>query len=330
MQTSPAWMKLGCWQSLPGSAAVLEVMIRNQESSPQDPLIRHLVQVVMLNLAIQAQQQQTSPSSCAAHISLVASAHKLLLLHTAIPEPTTHTSGSSDVDQVRETLACTEAYMHDALGAMLAQLGSSGTLPSSKDSTAASEAAVLTPSAVLPGSSSGAVQNPGCAEPCGSLAKSMHQLRAIMVMILVWVERWVTRGNPKGGQGEAKGEPAAGFGWSDELQAHDPELASLACQLSLPSPSSRWKTESAAVKQQAGMWETYALHHFHGRLLPGCSHLRCTNMAGTRERALPTLLCSGCRRVRYCCVACQRAAWVLGGHSEVCGKGAWAASDAST
>lgn len=66
------------------------------------------------------------------------------------------------------------------------------------------------------------------------------------------------------------------------------------------------------------LWERYAVQHFHGRLLPGCCNMDCANLDGVCEQALRTLLCSGCRRARYCCLACQRAAWVEGGHSVVC------------
>lgn len=66
------------------------------------------------------------------------------------------------------------------------------------------------------------------------------------------------------------------------------------------------------------LWERYAVAHLHGRLLPGCCNLECTNMDGVSEISLKTLLCSRCRRARYCCVDCQKAAWVRGGHSTVC------------
>lgn len=66
-------------------------------------------------------------------------------------------------------------------------------------------------------------------------------------------------------------------------------------------------------------WECFAFQHLEGRTLPGCSNWGCTNLAGISEAAMPTLLCNGCRRARYCSVACQRAAWVEGGHGEVCG-----------
>lgn len=65
-------------------------------------------------------------------------------------------------------------------------------------------------------------------------------------------------------------------------------------------------------------WDKYAIARFNGRLLPGCCYLECANMQRASEASLPTLLCGGCRRVRYCSLQCQRAAWVQGGHRGVC------------
>lgn len=65
-------------------------------------------------------------------------------------------------------------------------------------------------------------------------------------------------------------------------------------------------------------WERFAFRHLRGRVLPGCSRWGCTNISGLSEAALPTQLCSGCRRARYCSLECQRAAWTEGGHRLVC------------
>lgn len=75
-----------------------------------------------------------------------------------------------------------------------------------------------------------------------------------------------------------------------------------------------------AVAQVGEIMGRHAVEHFHGRLMPGCCHLGCTNMTGVSEASLPTMLCSGCMRTRYCSAKCQKAAWLLGGHSTVCCK----------
>lgn len=60
---------------------------------------------------------------------------------------------------------------------------------------------------------------------------------------------------------------------------------------------------------------------YEGRLLLGCCYLGCKNLSGPLDCILPTLLCSGCRRVRYCSEGCHRGDWASGGHSLVCGLG---------
>lgn len=80
---------------------------------------------------------------------------------------------------------------------------------------------------------------------------------------------------------------------------------------------------ASVLKSQAEVnvvWEQYAVTHLHGRILPGCCNLNCTNLEGVGETALKTKLCSGCNKARYCSVACQRKAWLEGGHSTVCKK----------
>lgn len=66
-----------------------------------------------------------------------------------------------------------------------------------------------------------------------------------------------------------------------------------------------------------GYLECFAELH-SGELLCFCSFLGCGNLEGVSEATLPTTLCSGCRRKRYCSVKCQHADW-LSGHARVCG-----------
>lgn len=79
--------------------------------------------------------------------------------------------------------------------------------------------------------------------------------------------------------------------------------------------------EMAQDRSVAEIWEKHAVQHFHGRMLPGCCHLGCMQLCGVSESSLPTQLCGGCRRARYCSIECQREAWVAGGHMLVCGSG---------
>lgn len=113
--------------------------------------------------------------------------------------------------------------------------------------------------------------------------------------------------------------------WLQVLEKQDAELAAVALQLLLlPFRNGKWQSIKASKDQEPRVWAKYAIGNLQGCLLPGCCHLGCINMEGNSEAALPTLKCGGCRRVSYCCVACQNAAWRAGGHREVCGKGEWA------
>lgn len=138
----------------------------------------------------------------------------------------------------------------------------------------------------------------------------MEQFRAILVLSLSQMGgliEWVH------GEEEEPTKPP----WVREL-SHllSPELQHLA-----NLPSHGWtlvSPEAPRTLAAACLWDMHSLTEFDGRMLSGCCHLGCTNFGGCSEAALPTLLCSGCRRVRYCSVQCQRDAWVAGGHASTC------------
>lgn len=60
--------------------------------------------------------------------------------------------------------------------------------------------------------------------------------------------------------------------------------------------------------ESIALWERYAVIYLHGQWSSGCCNFGCTNMCRSREAALETWLCSGCRRARYYCSACQKSA----------------------
>ncbi|MEW5311910.1 MAG: hypothetical protein WDW38_003586 [Sanguina aurantia] len=149
------------------------------------------------------------------------------------------------------------------------------------------------------------------------------RLTAVLVMVLIRLENWKLRQLYRN-----RGRPDEGnlwfyLPWSETLR-EDVQLASVAARLVLNKEyPGGWIPENVAARLEAQVWQGYAIKHFHGRLLSGCCHLGCTNLEGVCEAALPTLLCRGCRRVRYCSRACQRKAWVEGMHGMVCGRGEW-------
>lgn len=149
-----------------------------------------------------------------------------------------------------------------------------------------------------------------------ALLGSLHRNEAILVLTLVKCCQWIMQVkepcfvNRRVPRSDLMNVAAGAIS-----QSLDPHLLSMAVSfidVPPPSPPRLHDRISAA-------WERYTVLHFPGMLLLGCCHLDCTNMEGVSEAALMTQLCSGCRRVRYCSVGCQRAAWLKGGHKEVCG-----------
>lgn len=143
----------------------------------------------------------------------------------------------------------------------------------------------------------------------------VHQLQAISLLTLTHICHWRLECE-EGVFGGPSSDPPEWFSnIADNLQLLvNTDLAEFGALLlirpSLSAPRSR--TEVNVLCEQ------YAISHFSGRLMPGCCHMGCSNMSGFSEAALPTLLCSGCRRARYCSLGCQVAAWQEGGHSIVC------------
>lgn len=157
----------------------------------------------------------------------------------------------------------------------------------------------------------------GVAEDCqeaGHYRSRMHQLQVISLLTLIQISLWVQRHGAMRKRVEDR-KP----GWWSRLaqicrRIGNPDLRAVVTSLLAESAS----PNSDLVISMT--WEQYAVTHFHGRLLPGCSYLGCTHLGGVSEAAVCTKLCSGCRRSRYCSVQCQKAAWLAGGHSNVCRK----------
>lgn len=147
---------------------------------------------------------------------------------------------------------------------------------------------------------------------------TMHKLQAVTTCTLVQLCLWTKHSEGAGSDSDSDSERdtlAEVIEASKDLK--NMALRSTITQLlseTLPDGASRTQPEVDSV------WERYAVTHLQGRLLPSCCNLACTNLGGVCEAAMKTQLCSGCRRARYCSVGCQRAAWLEGGHSLVCGK----------
>lgn len=95
--------------------------------------------------------------------------------------------------------------------------------------------------------------------------------------------------------------------------------ASQSAALQPTAQAQRAAASRAAAAEREG-WERYSYANLTGLTFPGCHNFGCSSFSQFSEAAVPTLLCSGCRRARYCSTACQRAAWLHWGHSVVCAE----------
>lgn len=126
---------------------------------------------------------------------------------------------------------------------------------------------------------------------------------------------WVMNGV---GNGPERGTTAS----SVEAPLHPEQFAKLTdwakgWTVRVPSallPDTASERESEAIMYSSGM--RVRLH----QVTPGCCNLSCTTLDGLSESTLKTQLCGGCKMARYCCVQCQKRAWLDGGHSIVCEK----------
>lgn len=145
------------------------------------------------------------------------------------------------------------------------------------------------------------------------LDSSLEQLRVALTLTLLRLCIWRREAATQAGVLSLLG------GTLDKQQE---ELVEFVQQLGTLEAWAGQTVTSATITGQLGILvvERYALENVHGRLLPGCCNPSCTNLAGASEASLPTQLCGGCRRARYCSVECQRAAWGRGCHASMCGK----------
>lgn len=118
----------------------------------------------------------------------------------------------------------------------------------------------------------------------------------------------------------------AEMAWPSGAQMSVRQLQSGHCVTAVIKAMIRHVDEHGANKlpgraAQGAVWDRFSAAECTPWMLPGCGNLMCNNMSGCSEAALHTQLCSGCRRVRYCCVDCQRTAWKAGGHEVICTPG---------
>lgn len=331
-----------------GSSAVVELVVREEDCTPNSNP-SELIQAALDTLAKQVGNDiyalTKTSASHHARIGLLASVHKLLLRTTSTP--LTHSPlqlpTSPEMHMKSRDITDAQLCLHTLLTAVLSQtpqtvahthtaahkdIGAAGEGPTESEQVAV--VCASSPSGAAHNTALGSSSSQVAADRCGHsapprdlLQQELHQLRALIVMVQVQLNRHHAHITGVCVGGPSWTGKIGGLNWLAEIRACDAELADTAQDLLSLPPRLAEEEMATAFKRECVAWDAYALRHFHGRLLPGCSYLGCTNTCGTSEATLGTLLCSGCKRMKYCSVGCQRAAWAKGGHSDVCGSGGW-------
>lgn len=322
--SSPEWHILCTWQHLPGSGVLLEMMLRDRGCDKRHDADVHAIGICMSNLSIQLQYSSRS-AFYQGHISMAASVHKLMLLCTTAPhlvaqdQLTPQSYASTSNVNMRKLLHPAHIALRNCLEDVLTHTSTF------HEQGCTSSKATMVDNTMLgcDWCIDSCVSDLDDINLCHVVPEELRQLRAVLVLVLVQVSN-LWKGLMQQGYASIDHASHPDFCWEKRLEVHDVELAALASKLSVPLHPPGEDDRLCEFKEVAAIWDEYALGHFSGRLLTGCSYLHCTNMSGASESALKTLLCGGCRRMRYCSVSCQRGAWVLGGHSRVCGRAGWA------
>lgn len=335
--SSLAWRKLSVWQRLPGCTAVLEMLVRGQSLSSSCTIVTNSIHVALVSMTEQCRHSTPFASHCG-NASLITSIHKSMLLHAT---PLAGGGGSPllasgsaapgkclTLKQVKATHASLRTLLTAVLAhAQATQSASAHHSTASVDVEKAHAAVTAQASSAVcftheSSSSSNGITTPGSMRTENSSKQlavdGTRRFTAVLVMVMVWLSNLRSVMQAQGNEVEQPSE--RGSDWVGVLEGHHPELGKVARALVVPPTHSKCGEGTSGFEREAVAWDAYALRHCHGRFLPGCGYLGCTNVKGASEESLDTLLCSGCRRVRYCSVGCQKAAWGKGMHAHACGK----------
>lgn len=298
-QPSPALLKMLSWEQTPGCVAVTEALLRDNHSPSDGNKVAASVLQALRRLKRQRGVQSVDTRVLAHCISLAGTIRKVLLRapHSTAPHPSNVKAiGASLLDAVTHLSCIRPSYGPKIGGALHGR-----NIDSYEGMYVSSQGCTLT------------------ASPA-SVHKAHLQQRLSLVLLATFVQE------------RNRGVRALGSGNCTQrcLDCSDMGVKVLAMRAGLArsvfesmlllygSAHGDAQAEAEHGRAVSVAWESHAVKHFHGRLLPGCSSFHCRQLAGVSEEALPTKLCSGCRRARYCSVECQREAWLAGGHASVC------------
>lgn len=302
------------WSCMPGRLVVLEALLRSGPIASGDDVCKAVGHMLLPS-------NNAAPGSLSVCISLAATVHKLVNQHLSCAPQDLEMSQHSGLSPVassheirRDSMAmfetCCEYVIQFLHTPVHTNASSSHTSRTGDSTTDSGSSGSIGGSSIQDGSEACA----GCrVPPQGTFQLQLH---SVLLMSVVQYCYW-----QDGETGRLSVNPKYdGSGWWEKVRDRQPNLLLELTELVAGVLTADVMHSPKAHAIAGEMWGQFALRFFHGRLLPGCGHLGCTNLAGVSEAALPTLLCSGCRRVRYCSAQCQREAWVDGGHSSVCGR----------
>lgn len=309
----PVLSSLREYHHLPGSIVMLEASLRGRHKcTTADQLHTAICSISStLNLLYGSQQQATLPAC----ISLAATLHKLMVVYlhktAAARDQDLHLHGHK-VWVWSEARATGASSAPAACAAIYNSSNVDGQLHSimyrQQRLIIALEAHKLLTSVQHLGANSASHSNdkPSSSNPPARVHQ-LHQLQSVLLMGMVQIchERLLHARQP---------QPR----WYKALLLSLGALSSnLTEVMTVLLPNAKILMNITEPRSQR-VWEWYAVSHFHGRLVPGCCYLGCTNLSGVSEAGLKTQLCSGCGRTRYCSVECQKAAWLHGDHKILC------------
>lgn len=290
-----------------------EAVLRAAGPTMQLAYFCYAVDMFVIRLVSVVEKDHLTTEAAIAHTSLVTTLVKLLQVHT---HPAPPDLADDDVPHEQLTLAAATgqyislAYALNAVLFRPVSTGPSVVMHFGPDAVQSAMRGCLTDSTNGNLLAAQLDRDARCL-----LSRALHRLSAVLTVGLVRLSNWrLKRG------GSIRMADTVPQWLRDLSQSHQhADMGALAQQLTDPlSRAGKFVSEMAFNKLEARVWEEYALEHFEGRLMPGCCNLGCTRLEGFSEASMPTLLCSGCRRARYCSVACQKAGWAAGGHAKVC------------
>ncbi|MEW5306921.1 MAG: hypothetical protein WDW36_009352 [Sanguina aurantia] len=303
-------LKLHAWKRSPGCLSVVEVTMRDVHRPSGTGDLTLAIDVVIRMLVPPCDSHD--PAALPAVASLAATLRKLLHAHThALAPPqagsrqSPHRSylfghserpppGQLDVQSVADLMEQVFATISAIDRTLQTELARVGVAP-----TGAHSATVVSSSS-----------------PPASPRRDQLLTQAVVTLVLCLLQMCAWRVRVE----EAQSPGSARQGWFRSLERQLAQLGAATHPISKVAMAAMKGQGWMASGQRGLLDRTYegVGGAVGGALLPGCGSLGCTSLSGPSEAALPTRLCGGCRRARYCCVECQRSAWREGGHSQFC------------